>query len=321
LKLIPGISVIICCYNSEKRIIPTLEHLAKQQTPEDLPWEIVLVDNCCTDKTISVALESWSSLFHQDMAKLTIVEEKKAGLSNARKTGVFTARYTLVCFCDDDNWLNEYYITTASRIMAENPEIGILAGRGLPVADIELPEWFYRNQDSYACGELADESGDVTDRKWVWGAGMVLRNEYIRQLYKTGFTHISYDRKGASLSSGGDTEICYWHVLTGKKLWYDRDLEFYHKIASERLTKAGSEELFMAHEKSFNELSPYFPLIFSDSYQNTNKLVLFFKALKMVMLKQDGKQLFVHLRPLFDGFIDTRTIKIMDLVEKFKSNQ
>ena len=55
------ISVIICCYNSENRIVPTLEHLSRQ-TLGQLSCEIILVDNNCSDGTIDLAKKTWDSI-------------------------------------------------------------------------------------------------------------------------------------------------------------------------------------------------------------------------------------------------------------------
>lgn len=321
MEIRPGISVVICCYNSEKRIIPTLEHLANQDTNPELLWEVILVNNGCTDNTVEVASAAWPRLGSSDKPTLHIVEEQTPGLSSARKAGIFAARYNIICFCDDDNWLDQHYLTTAVEIMNSNQDIGVLAGKGIAVSEQSLPDWFAEHEVSYACGELAERSGDVTKRTWVWGAGMILRNAYIRKLYTTGFTQIADDRKEESLSSGGDTEICYWHILTGKRLWYDNRLIFRHQISPARLTKEGSENLFRAHEISFNQLKPYFPLIFFNDVERQNKLIIFLKALRMVLLKQEGSQLFVHVSPIFDSFLDPRTIMIRKLAVKFKLTQ
>ena len=49
-----GVSVVICCYNSQDRLSETLRHLALQQLPEGCCLQLVLVDNCCTDATVQL---------------------------------------------------------------------------------------------------------------------------------------------------------------------------------------------------------------------------------------------------------------------------
>jgi glycosyltransferase involved in cell wall biosynthesis len=315
----PGISVIICCYNSGNKLIPTLEHLSRQELPEDLPWEIILVDNCCTDDTVLVAKQSWENITHENKPPLEIINERKAGLSNARKSGIYKARYEIVCFCDDDNWLCKGYLKNAYVTMNLNSEIGVLGGKGVGVSDLPLPEWFSPIQENYACGPLSDKIGDISDQKWIWGAGMVLRNSYMRKLYEAGFSHINSDRKGESLSSGGDSEICYWHLLTGKKLWYNEDLVFSHYISSDRLRKEVADQIIKEHDFSFNALHPYFPLVYTNPYKNKNKIAIFVDAIVSILKGQDGRFMFVLLRPMFDSRLNNHTLEIMDAIKKFSA--
>ena len=51
--MIPGVSVVICCHNSGKRLPETLRHLAAQVVEEGIPWEVVIVDNASTDGSSS----------------------------------------------------------------------------------------------------------------------------------------------------------------------------------------------------------------------------------------------------------------------------
>jgi glycosyltransferase involved in cell wall biosynthesis len=55
-----GVSVIICCYNSEKRIEEVLHHLDKQKDTNHFLWEIILVDNASTDNTAEIARNTWT---------------------------------------------------------------------------------------------------------------------------------------------------------------------------------------------------------------------------------------------------------------------
>ncbi len=56
----PGVSIIICCYNSERRLPETLAHLFTQQVSEDIPWEIIVVNNASSDATSRIAAQAFS---------------------------------------------------------------------------------------------------------------------------------------------------------------------------------------------------------------------------------------------------------------------
>ena len=244
------ISVIICCYNSEKRIVSTLEHLSKQSLGS-LHCEIILVDNNCTDSTTDVAKQAWESFGNP--FQLQIIKESKPGLSYARMCGVFAAKGEIIVFCDDDNWLDKEYIKTAFEIMQNDASIGVLAGQSRAVSDIDIPTWFYTYYGNYACGVLDIHSGDVTSRLWVWGAGMVVRNSIMGKLYSK-YIHTTKDRTKDSMESGGDVEICYWHILEDKKLWYDERLKLKHFMPSDRLNIESAEKQFYAQDESSKKL-------------------------------------------------------------------
>lgn len=253
------ISVVICCYNSTNRLPVTLEYLAAQKINFESSCELVVVDNNSSDLTAATARSEWKRL--GTPFPLTVVSESRPGLSFARRKGVQTARYEYICFCDDDNWLSEDYLETAVAIMKSDPTIGVTAGQGIPVAETAIPNWFYSYISAFACGVLARDSGDITSRKCVWGAGMVIRRSVYLDLLRAGFTHQTSDRKGEGLTSGGDNEICFWHVLAGFKLWYDERLVSKHWMPSERLTKTYLRKLSDAQRESDSRLEVYKGLI------------------------------------------------------------
>ena len=94
-----GISIIICCYNSERTIKRTIEHIIAQSNVEDINKELIVVDNNCTDSTISI-IRSFDSL----TIPIYVVKEITPGLMAARKSGISHARYSLIQFCDDDTF-------------------------------------------------------------------------------------------------------------------------------------------------------------------------------------------------------------------------
>jgi glycosyltransferase involved in cell wall biosynthesis len=229
-----GVSVIICCYNSATRIQETLRHLSLQKTGS-LDWEIILVDNASTDNTAQVAMSYWSDLKLQP--KLSIVNEHRSGLSHARATGINYSSYNVIVFCDDDNWLYPDYLKSAFNIMESNPKIGLLGGEGMPISSDKLPQWFDFYKTSFACYPQSDSDGELEKRDAsLYGAGLVLQKRAWLRLVAAGHSSILSDRKGKTLASGGDTELCFAIRLLGYSLWYSHKLKFYHFMTKERLT-------------------------------------------------------------------------------------
>ncbi len=63
------ISIVIPAYNEEKVIAQTLAAVAELCSPE--PWEVIIVDNASTDRTVELA-KRW-----EDKMALRIVRESK----------------------------------------------------------------------------------------------------------------------------------------------------------------------------------------------------------------------------------------------------
>lgn len=227
-----GVSVIICCYNSENTIHLVLDNIQKQVGVGDLQWEVILVDNASVDRTQEVARKAWIS----EIVELRVVYEEKAGLSHARQKGLNSARYSVIVFVDDDNILDEHYIAIAFDIMESNPSVGLAGGLGKPVSNVNLPSWFKEFESAYAVGPQAENKGYLPEKRtYLHGAGIVMRKRAWDLIKDQGFTFTLHGRSGQSLGAGEDSEITYAFRLAGFDLWYDPDLRFEHIISENRL--------------------------------------------------------------------------------------
>lgn len=195
-----GVSIVLCCFNSAKRLPDTLFHLSQQKIPKNIEVEIIIVDNNSTDQTTGIAQEIWAKL--HDPLPLKIIAQPIPGLAHAREKGIEEAAYEFIVLCDDDNWLEENYLTLAYRILTKNRGIGILGGQSEAVSDIPLPYWFSTYQAGYAVGVQNLESGDITSRGYVWGAGMVLRKSAFQKIEPGWLSATSFRSKGETANLG-----------------------------------------------------------------------------------------------------------------------
>jgi glycosyltransferase involved in cell wall biosynthesis len=251
------VSLIICCYNSAARLPETLAHLARQETAS--PWEVILVDNACTDDTVAVGQRCWADL--GSPAPLRVVHESEAGLSYARRAGLDAAQHAYAIFCDDDNWLAPDYVQTVAEILDRHPEVALAGGDATPgfEAGATPPAWFEGLQGYYALGRQGETAGYVPEaRGYLWGAGLALRVSALRALYASGFVSLLSDRQGNQLSSGGDGELCFALRLQGWRLWYDPRLQLTHVMSVGRLTWPYFLRLLWGHSVSQVGMVPYY---------------------------------------------------------------
>jgi glycosyltransferase involved in cell wall biosynthesis len=277
-----GISVIICCYNSATRLPETIRHLAMQQFTDNVPFEIIIVNNNSNDNTEEIANKELAK--YNCAISFKVINEPNPGLSQARKTGIHSAKYCYSVFCDDDNWLNPDYLQVSFEIMESNSKIGMLGGQSTAVCEIDPPKWFESKKHGYAIGLQGQESGDVTTRGYLWGAAIVLQTNVLTEMYNNGFISLLTDRNAKELSSGGDAEISAWFILAGYKLWYDSRLIFQHFIPKERLSEVYVRRLFEGFALASLKNFPYRRIVHFHSLNLIGKIKLFFKtSLKLIL--------------------------------------
>jgi len=98
-------SIIICTCNRADSLAQTLESLKSINVPEDLPAELILVDNASTDHTAEVVKS-----IHLPNMPTRYVYESRRGQVHARNTGITKASGEIILFTDDDvrpplNWI------------------------------------------------------------------------------------------------------------------------------------------------------------------------------------------------------------------------
>ncbi|MBN2349210.1 MAG: glycosyltransferase family 2 protein [Bacteroidales bacterium] len=242
-----GVSIVICCYNSEKRIPAVLENLSIQQNTTGILWEVVVIDNASTDNTAETALNCWKL----KEVPIHIVYESKPGLSNARIAGLNAANYEYISFIDDDNLVCENWISLTYKIMSSHNDIGICGGLGHPLSETELPIWFEKFQNAFAVGPQNKQIGYLaSNRNYLYGAGCAIRKSTWNELTCNGFSFQLLGRTGVSLSSGEDMELALAMQLIGYKLWYEPSLHFKHIMPKSRLNWKYLINLYKAFGKA-----------------------------------------------------------------------
>lgn len=254
--MIHSISIIICCYNSAQTITDALQCILAQELPPGVGAEVILVDNNCTDNTVAIAKEIWSCAADNKTA-LNIITEKQPGLSAARKAGLLACRYNTIIFCDDDNRLDPNYVYTAYELLNANERIGAAGGRVQGITDGDFPAWWPDHAPAYAVGSQGSKTGDVSKIQYLWGAGLVVRKDLLLKVLDDNYPLLLSDRKGAALSSGGDSEICARILLAGYQLWYFDNLKLQHFIEPGRLTETYRKKLYAGHDAASLVLEKY----------------------------------------------------------------
>ena len=321
-----GVSIIICCYNSSKRLPHTIKCISEQKL--DVDWELIIVNNASTDETFNIATIEWEKN-KQSIGYLTIINEEKISLNYARTTGIKNAKYEYVILCDDDNWLDENYCNIAYKIMESDSKIGVLGGRSEAEFNTLPPHWFTSYQREYAVGVQALTSGDISKRGYVWGAGMVIRKSIFINLLNSGFNFLLSDRKGKALSSGGDTEISKWFLIAGYKLWYSEDLYFKHFIPDNRLNIEYFISLTKGFENALETLYLYDYIILNKLHEekynkiHINALKTIIYLIKVILKREKRSWLLLnlHLPAIINNFLANDIYLLKSSIKKLQKTK
>ncbi len=130
------ISIVIPCYNEEKRIINTLKKTIKYLENKKYNYEIIIVDDFSKDNTIKI-------IDNLKNKKIKILQnEKNYGKGYSIKKGMLNAKYPLVLFMDAD------LATPIEELDKFTKEIKnydiLIASRKLNNSNISKKQPFYR---------------------------------------------------------------------------------------------------------------------------------------------------------------------------------
>lgn len=252
-----GISVLICTYNGEEKLLSTLAHLTAQQNIEAIDWEIIIVDNASTDGTFKRMLEYVNQSSIKD--KITLLNEQKPGKLAALKLGISKSKFSYLLICDDDNWLADDYLIKGFNILENNHKVGIIGGNGKPTNSHQIPDWLVPHLHNYAAAPQFPYSTDITETIGsVYGAGMFIRKIIYLKVFDLDWPlFLSCQRVGQNITSGEDTEICYAAKKLGYQILYDESLKFEHDISPNKINQNYLFRLYHLFGYSDAILYPY----------------------------------------------------------------
>lgn len=220
------ISVIICTYNRDKYIFNVLESLARNDFPHDR-YEIVLVDNNCTDNTSSEV-----GRFRKTYPDVTLryFVETRQGLSYARNRGIAEARGDVLVYVDDDAFVNESYLSNYSELFLRRPDADAAGGPIIPHYEFgSEPKWMTYHLRRLLTGYLyfGDKERLFPGENYPGGGNAAYRASVFD---KVGLYNVELGRKGNNLGGGEEKDIFRKMTLAGMKFLYTPGSILYHSI-------------------------------------------------------------------------------------------
>ena len=116
----PLISIVIPAYNAERFLRVLLNNLCAQITKDDLPCEIIVVNDGSTDYTSAIGND-----FAKKNPFVRVIDQQNKGESGARNTGIENACGECIYFLDCDDSLKDGSLLHFVKTISENPDLDL----------------------------------------------------------------------------------------------------------------------------------------------------------------------------------------------------
>jgi len=231
------ISVIVCTFNRCRLLEGNLTALSRQEVPAGVDWEVIVVDNNCTDDTAKV-VDRMSADFP---TRLRRVEEKKQGLSNARNRGIRVADGRYLLFTDDDTRPDSAWMRSVFETFQTSP-CHVVGGKVELLWPGARPRWLADELLSSLAGvDYGAQEIDLTSERPPLGANVSFKKEVFE---KVGLFNPELGRIGSALIGGEETDLFQRLVdahMVGK---YQPRAIVSHALEPERLRKAYFRKIY-----------------------------------------------------------------------------
>jgi glycosyltransferase involved in cell wall biosynthesis len=204
----------------------------KLTIPADVEWELLVVNNNCSDATDAVIAR------HMPHLPIRRLFEPKQGLSYARNRAVDAAKGELLLWTDDDVLVDNYWLAAYVKAAITYPEAVFFGGRISPLFAVAPPRWLTTNQSIFSGAYALKEPGKnifiaKSDDDIPIGANMALN--------KRVFADFRFDpnlgRCGNNFISGEEAQL--FKKLLGRGylgIWVN-SAQVWHRIPPARLTR------------------------------------------------------------------------------------
>jgi glycosyltransferase involved in cell wall biosynthesis len=223
-------SIVIPTFNRAGELRGTLASLARIRCAD--PWELIVVDNNCTDDTPTVVRGAAVTF----PVPLKYVFEKTPGRSAALNAGIAFASGTIIVTTDDDVRTGPDYLDQVGRAFATF-HCDYIGGRVHPLWRGERPAWLPAHRTRHwAVIALVDEGPEPFE--WTTMLPIGANMAFTRHAFEvTGPWNNDVGRKAGTLLGQEVREWCIRARERGLRGYYAPDVLVQHVIHADRLNK------------------------------------------------------------------------------------
>ncbi len=232
------LSLIIATYNRSAPLLAALESVVRQDA-DPAEWECVVVNNNSKDDTEARFAEFAA---RHPALSLRMVRETRQGLSHARNRGIAETSGPCIAIIDDDERINEGFVSAYIRFFDRHPEAAAAGGRIIPEYLSGRPAWMSRYTERPIANpiDLGPDERVFPAGRIPGGGNMALRRAAVE---KYGAFDPALGRVGGRLIGGEESDLFERLARGGESCWYVPEAVMWHIIPPEKLTEEYFERL------------------------------------------------------------------------------
>ena len=228
-------TVAIPTYNGANRLPLVLEKLRSQINTENISWEVIIVDNNSSDNTSKI-VQDYQSRF-SEFVSIRYLFEPQQGAAFARLKAIKEAKGTYIGFLDDDVLPDKNWIYAAYSFCQAHPQAGAVGGQIHGDFEVEPPPEYKRVYPFLSIREHGSKPRlfDPNKLNLPTTASLVVSKKVWNESFPEHLTLSG--RVGSSMVASEDYELLLYIHKNGWEIWYNPNMESYHKIPAHRLER------------------------------------------------------------------------------------
>ena len=182
MKLQPFVSIIILNYNGKDYLKKCLDSVLKTEYPN---FEVILVDNSSTDRSLSLAEES----FGFDKRLRIIRNSSNLGFSGGNNVGFKHAKGNFIAFLNNDTIVDSNWLTSLVDVMEKDETIGLaqsmllkIDGQEVQTAGSLLSDYLVLQRILFEDRPSNIKTPSVFETSYACGAAFIIRRELINEI-------------------------------------------------------------------------------------------------------------------------------------------
>ena len=224
------VTVAICTWNRASLLDKTLTQFRSLRTPRGVTWELLIVNNDCTDNTDDVIAR------HSGTLPVVRVFEPRPGQGHARNAALRATRGEYLLWTDDDVLVDPDWLVKTLEAF-QTLEADLVYGKAEPWWEAEPPRWFSNLfLGHFALVNLGPKLFIIKNRNCSgFGVNHAFRTKTLRSLggYRS---ELGFCKGGGG--AGEDIDIFFRTFDAGKKIVYAPDAIVRHFIPTARCSKS-----------------------------------------------------------------------------------